>query len=364
MNDYTSEQNGLVARLKLDYPGFSLDVNLNLPTSGVTVLFGHSGSGKTTLLRCIAGLERAAQGHISFQGEVWQDGDRFVATHKRPIGYVFQEASLFPHLNARGNLDFARRRADNSRAGIDLDFAVQLLGIGHLLGRYPAQLSGGERQRVAIARALLINPRLLLMDEPLASLDQARKQEILPYLENLRKELDLPIVYVSHSAEEVARLADVIVAMDNGKVLACGPLGETLSRLDSPIKLGEDTGVVVEATISARDATWHLAEASFAGGALWLRDTGHPLQDRVRIRVLARDVSLSLSHHADTSIVNVLPATVMEIATDQQQGLALVRLKVGDTAILARLTLRSAHHLALAAGKQVWAQIKSVAIIQ
>ena len=355
---------GIHTRLQLDYPGFRLALELDLPATGVTAIFGHSGSGKTSLLRCIAGLTRAPGGLVRFQGETWQEGDHFVATHRRPIGYVFQEASLFPHLSARGNLDFARRRADRDRPAIDLDHAVELLGIGHLLERLPAQLSGGARQRVAIARALLINPRLLLMDEPLAALDQARKGEILPYLENLRRELALPILYVSHSAEEVTRLGDHLVALADGQVLASGPLGETLSRLDFPIKLGEDTGVVVEATITARDAPWHLAEASFAGGALWLRDTGHPLGDRVRVRVLARDISLALSRHDDSSIVNVLPARVLEIAEDVAQGLALVRLAVGDTRLVARLTRRSAHLLELAPGKAVWAQIKSVAVIQ
>ncbi|HLS98167.1 MAG: molybdenum ABC transporter ATP-binding protein [Porticoccaceae bacterium] len=355
---------GIHARLQLAWPGFRLAVDLDLPATGVTAIFGHSGSGKTSLLRCIAGLARAPGGLVRFQGESWQEGNHFVPTHRRPIGYVFQEASLFPHLSARGNLDFARRRADRGRPAIDLDQAVDLLGIRHLLDRLPAQLSGGERQRVAIARALLINPRLLLMDEPLAALDQARKGEILPYLENLRRELALPILYVSHSAEEVARLGDHLVAMAEGQVLASGPLGETLSRLDFPIKLGEDTGVVVEATITARDATWHLAEASFAGGALWLRDTGHALGERVRVRVLARDISLALSRHDDSSIVNVLPARVLEIAEDAAEGLALVRLAVGDTALVARLTRRSAHLLELAPGKAVWAQIKSVAVIQ
>jgi len=355
---------GIHARLQLAWPGFRLAVDLDLPATGVTAIFGHSGSGKTSLLRCIAGLARAPGGLVRFQGESWQEGNHFVPTHRRPIGYVFQEASLFPHLSARGNLDFARRRADRGRPAIDLDLAVDLLGIRHLLDRLPAQLSGGERQRVAIARALLINPRLLLMDEPLAALDQARKGEILPYLENLRRELALPILYVSHSAEEVARLGDHLVAMAEGQVLASGPLGETLSRLDFPIKLGEDTGVVVEATITARDATWHLAEASFAGGALWLRDTGHALGERVRVRVLARDISLALSRHDDSSIVNVLPARVLEIAEDAAEGLALVRLAVGDTALVARLTRRSAHLLELAPGKAVWAQIKSVAVIQ
>ncbi len=354
----------LSARFQLNRSNFNLDVELQLPCQGVTALFGHSGSGKTSLLRCIAGLENSATGTLHFNNEVWQDNNLFVPTHQRRLGYVFQEASLLPHLSARGNLEFARKRAAETILEADYQRIVDLLGIGPLLDHSPSQLSGGERQRVAIARALLSKPRLLLMDEPLASLDQARKQEILPYLESLKNELDVPIIYVSHSPDEVARLADTLVAMEDGHIVASGPLNETLTRLDFPIKLGEEVGSVVQANVVERDAQWQLAKASFDGGELWFRDSGHPIGSPVRVRVFARDISLSLQHHSDTSIVNSLPAVVEEISTEQHPGLALVKLRVGNTPLVARLTHRSAHHLELAPGKPIWAQIKSVAIIQ
>lgn len=354
----------LNARFQLQRPGFSLDVDLQLPCRGVIALFGRSGSGKTSLLRCIAGLEEAAKGTLHFNGHVWQDGKTFVPTYRRHLGYVFQEASLLPHLSARDNLEFASRRAAEVMPEAERQRIIELLGIGSLLDRTPAQLSGGERQRVAIGRALMSKPRLLLMDEPLASLDQARKQEILPYLETLKTELDVPIIYVSHSPDEVARLADTLVAMEDGRIVASGPLNETLTRLDFPIKLGEEVGSVVEATVVEKDSQWQLAKVAFDGGELWFRDSGHPIGSQVRVRVFARDISLSLQHHGDTSIVNSLPAVVEDISTEQHPGLALVRLRIGNTPLVARLTHRSAHHLGLAPGKPIWAQIKSVAIIQ
>jgi molybdate transport system ATP-binding protein len=351
------------ARFKLDFAGFGLDVDLALPGRGVTALFGHSGSGKTTLLRCIAGLERAPEGRLDFGGEVWQDAAHFVPTHKRPIGYVFQEASLFAHLSVRRNLEYGLKRVAPAQRRVSLDHAVELLGIGPLLERMPERLSGGERQRVAIARALAVSPRILLMDEPLAALDLARKQEILPYLERLHDELEIPLLYVSHAPDEVARLADHLVAMADGKVVASGPLTETLARLDLPIRLGEDAGVVLDAVVVERDAEWHLARAEFAGGAVWVRDGGHPVGQHVRVRILARDVSLALAPHEGSSILNCLPATVAGIADDAHPALALVRLEAGASPLLARLTRRSARHLDLAPGKAVYAQIKAVALI-
>ncbi|MDD4880773.1 MAG: molybdenum ABC transporter ATP-binding protein [Gallionellaceae bacterium] len=352
------------ARFALGFTEFSLAVDLELPARGVTALFGHSGSGKTTLLRCIAGLERAPGGYLSVAGEVWQDGDHFLPTHKRPLGYVFQEASLFPHMTVRNNLEYGRKRvAAGDVNKVSLDQAIELLGIGHLLARRPDRLSGGERQRVAIARALALSPKILLMDEPLAALDLARKQEILPYLERLHDELEIPILYVSHSPDEVARLADYIVAMEGGRAVAEGPLAETLARLDLPIRLGEDAGVVIDAAVGERDEAWHLVRADFAGGSVWVRDTGLPAGHAVRVRILARDVSLSLAHQEDTSILNLLQGTVTAMADDVHPALALIRAEVGGTAIVARVTRRSAAALGLAAGQPVWLQIKAVALI-
>lgn len=350
------------ASLRIEYPGFRLDASLDLPGRGVTALFGPSGSGKTTLLRAIAGLERWP-GRLAVNGEVWQDEARFLPTHRRPLGYVFQEASLFAHLTVAGNLDYGARRAGPAAARVDRAAIIALLGIEGLLARRPARLSGGERQRVAIARALLTGPQLLLMDEPLAALDQARKNEILPYLERLHDTLDIPLLYVSHAPDEVARLADHLVVLEAGRVLAQGPLAETLARVDLPIRLGEDAGVVLDATVADRDAAWHLAAVEFPGGRLWVRDTGHALGERLRVRILARDVSVALAHPLNSSILNTLEGQVDSIGDEAHPALALVRLRVGKTFLLARLTRRSAAALALAPGLPVWAQIKAVAVI-
>ena len=354
---------GIQARFRLDYPGFALDVDLDLPGRGVTALFGHSGSGKTTLLRAIAGLERVAGGRLSVNGETWQDDAMFRPTHQRPLGYVFQEASLFPHLTVQANLEYGQKRVPAAQRRVSLDQAVDLLDIGHLLARKPARLSGGERQRVGIARALATSPRLLLMDEPLAALDHARKQEILPYLERLHDELDIPVLYVSHAPDEVARLADHIVVMEAGRAVAAGPLTDTLARLDLPIKLGEDAGVVLDAVVAARDEQWNLAHMEFAGGRVWVRDHGLSVGHAARVRILARDVSLARAPVSGTSILNTLPAVVVDRVDDAHPALTLVKLRVGDSPLLARLTRRSAHALELAPGLLVYAQIKAVALI-
>lgn len=351
------------ARFKLDWPGFSLDVDLTLPGRGVSALFGHSGSGKTTLLRCLAGLERAAHGRLCFKGEIWQDEHHWLPTHRRPLGYVFQEASLFPHLSVLGNLDFGRKRASTVNR-IALEQAIELLGIGHLLQRKPDGLSGGERQRVAIARALAAGPQILLMDEPLAALDLKRKQEILPYLERLHDQLEIPVIYVSHAPDEVARLADHIVALDGGRVVAAGPLAETLARIDLPIRLGEDVGVVLEASVDEIDADWQLMRVAFAGGSLWTRQRDLPPGRRVRVRVLARDVSLAIDEPGRSSIQNVLPARVEAIAADEHPGLLLVRVTVGASRLVARVTRRSAYQLGIAPGSAVHVQVKSVALME
>lgn len=351
----------ILARFTKPLDTFSLDVDLSLPHGGITALFGHSGSGKTTLLRCIAGLERTT-GFLSVNGEVWQDGQTFLPTHQRPLGYVFQEASLFPHLSVKGNLNYGRKRSRREQK-VSLDRAVELLGIGTLMDRKPDKLSGGERQRVAIARSLAVSPRLLLMDEPLAALDLARKQEILPYLERLHESLDIPILYVSHSPDEVARLADHIVVLQEGRAVAQGSLTETLARLDLPIRLGEDAGVVLEAHVAEKDEPWHLARLEFPGGSVWARDPGLALGKQVRVRVLARDVSISLVHQEHTSILNLLPATVEDLAPDEHPGQILARLRVGSSIIIARLTERSAQNLGIRPGLEVFAQAKSVALL-
>jgi len=351
------------ARFRLPYPAFTLDIDVDLPAGGVTAVFGRSGSGKTTLLRCIAGLEQTLDGSLIVSGETWQDGSYRRPVHQRALGYVFQEARLFPHLSVAANLDFGRRRIAESERRVSLAQVVELLGIAHLLERRPERLSGGERQRVAIARALATSPRLLLMDEPLAALDQARKQEILPYLERLHDELAIPVLYVSHSPDEVARLADHIVLMEDGRAVAQGPLTETLARVDLPLRLGEDVGVVFSGQVLERNAEWHLARIGFAGGEIWVRDGGAGVGRTVRLRILARDVSIARHRHDDVSIMNLLPATIITHAAEDHPALALLQLQVGGTRLLARLTRHSANRLELAPGQQVWVQIKAVALL-
>ena len=355
------------ARLHLARAGFTLDVALALPGRGVTALFGPSGCGKTTVLRALAGLEHA-QGRVVVDEEAWQDdaASRFVPTHRRAIGYVIQEAPLFPHLDVRGNLAYGLKRIAVAQRRIALDQVVALLGIGPLMERRTDTLSGGERQRVAIARALATSPRLLLMDEPLAALDARRKAELLPYLDRLHQELGIPIVYVSHSIDEVARLADHLVLMDAGCVLADGPLPDMLARLDLPVAFGDDAGVVLDAAVGERDAQWQLARLDVDGEAcrLWTRDQGLPVGRHVRLRVLARDVSLTRTPQTGTSIGNQLRGTVEAIADDDHPALALVRVRVGRVPVVARLTRRSAHALELAIGMPVWAQVKTVALME
>ena len=352
---------GIDARFHLTRPGFTLDVDLHVPGKGVTALFGPSGSGKTTLLRCVAGLERASPARLLVNGETWQDERQWTPPHRRAIGYVFQEASLFPHLTVMGNLRYGQRRSSTAHR-VSLDQAIALLGIEPLLARKPEHLSGGERQRVGMARALAVGPRLLLMDEPLSALDLRLKQEILPYLERLRDELDIPMLYVSHSPDEVARLADHLVMLEAGQVRASGPLQEVLSGVGGPLYLGDDAAVVLQATVSQLEPGWHLARIDFEGGQLWVRDPGLALEQRVRIRLLARDVSLAVVP-GRSSIQNVLPARVEDVADGEHPGLAMVRVRVGSTVLLAQLTRRAVSELGLVSGQDVWAQIKSVALM-
>ncbi len=342
---------------------FSLSFDTELPGNGVTALFGPSGSGKTSVLRCMAGLHRAESATIAINGETWQDDNQFVPTHDRAIGYVFQESSLFSHLSAEGNLDYAEKRS-KANALIARDRIVELLGISDLLNRMPAQLSGGERQRVAIARTLLSSPKILLMDEPLASLDSARKKEIIPYLKELRGALDIPIIYVSHSADEVAQLADHIVVLDEGRIFASGSLIEMMSRADFPISAGDEAGAVLNVEIVAKEPEWKMERVMFSGGELWIRDGGLPIEAEHRIRILAKDVSLARARHKDTSIQNILPVRIDAIAEEPESGTALVQLDAGGHQLLARITQRSLSRLALEQGELVWAQIKSVALLQ
>ena len=355
------------ATLTLPRGAFTLDVALALPARGVSALFGPSGCGKTTLLRCLAGLDRAPGGRVVVDGEVWQDdpAGAWVPPHRRAVGVVFQEARLFEHLSVRANVEFGWKRLAPSERRVSLDEAVAWTGIESLLPRSTVGLSGGERQRVAIARALAVSPRLLLMDEPLAALDAARKAEILPAIERLNTLSGITIVYVSHAIAEVARLADHVVLMEAGKTVASGPVAELLSRLDLPLPPGEDAGVVLLGEVGALDTEWQLARLDVPGAVFWTRDPDLPVGHRIRLRVLARDVSLSLVAQPASSIVNQIETTVEAIADDTHPSQVLVRLRTrtGSSALLARVTRRSAQALALAPGQAVWAMVKSVALL-
>ena len=325
----TAVAGGLSLELMLKREGFVLDVQTALPARGITAVFGASGSGKTTLLRCVAGLETEAHGRVSLGETLWQDSERklLVPTWQRRLGYVFQEASLFEHLDVQGNLDYALSRSAVPANSETMVAVIELLGIGSLLQRTADSLSGGERQRVAIARALASQPRLLLLDEPLASLDAARRRDILPWIERLRDEIALPMLYVTHSMEEVARLADHLLVLHSGRVKASGPAGEVLASVDNPSIVG-----------------WEAGRA-------------------VRLRVLARDVSLAIREPRDSSIQNQLRAVITDVINDDHPSQVLVRLDCAGTVILARVTRRAMHSLNLGPGTPVWALVKSVAVI-
>jgi molybdate transport system ATP-binding protein len=331
---------------------------------GVTVLFGRSGSGKTSIVNAIAGLLRPDRGRIEIAGEVVFDSARAVdvPVARRRIGYVFQEARLFPHLDVRQNLRYARlfapRQSDDR-----FEHIVELLGLQYVLRRRPGNLSGGEKQRVAIGRALLANPRILLLDEPLASLDAHRRSEILRYVELLRDELRIPIVYVSHAVEEVVRLANTVVLMSSGKALAVGSVEQVMGRPDLRSAAGTfEGGAVIEARVSAQDMNYDLTTVAFAGGTLTVTDLDALVGEPVRVRIRARDVSIALSRPDGISVQNILPATITDIGPPLG-GIVDVTMDVGaETRIRARITRLAAEQLRLAAGLEVFALIKAVSL--
>ena len=342
---------------------FALDATF-ATGSGVTALFGRSGAGKSTVLNLIAGLARPQSGRITVDGRTLYDSEARIAlpAHARRVGYVFQEGRLLPHLTVRHNLTYGRFFANGRNAVLGFDQAIELLGIGHLLERRPGALSGGEKQRVAIGRALLANPEVLLLDEPLASLDAPRKAEILYYVERLRDEVRIPIVYVSHSLDEVVRLANSMVLMSEGRVLGTGDVREMMSRVELRPYLGRhEGGAVIEARVAGQDLESGLARLEFGGGALEIPDVEALPGEQLRVRVRARDVSIALSRPSGLSIRNVLAGTVVELADDQGSSLD-VRLDLHGTALLARITRKSASDLGLRPGLPVFALIKAVSI--
>lgn len=355
---------GIKAIFNHDVGDFSLDVDVLLPGRGVSAIFGPSGSGKTTLLRCMAGLERVPLGFFAVNGEVWQDHAKqvFTPVYKRSLGYVSQAANLFAHLNVQGNLDYGLKRIPLAERKVSLDQVVDLLGIHKLLARQPATLSGGEAQRVAIARALATSPQLLLMDEPLAALDVQRKAEVLPYLERLHADLAIPIVYVSHAPDEVARLADHLVLLDAGRVTASGATRELMTRLDLPLAHGDAAAAIIDAVVTRVEPEYHLSHAEFSGGQISVLNPTLKIGQRVRLRVQARDVSLTLERQQATSVLNIFSATVTAIS-DDSPGQVMVALSAGGATLLARITQKSLKTLSLQTGSPVFAQVKGVAVL-
>ena len=353
----------LQMRYALARQRFALDIDLALPMRGIIGMFGVSGAGKTTLLRCIAGLERPQAAFLAVDDDVWDDArNGYVRpVRDREVGYVFQEPRLFAHLDVRGNLEYGRKRAGTHGHAPSLDSVVDLLGLGDLLQQSPAELSGGEAQRVAIGRALLRAPRLILMDEPLASLDAGRKAEILPFLDRLHAESSTPIIYVSHNIDEVCRLCDYLVVIDDGQVSASGELREMLVRMDVPQLSGDEAGSVIVGEVASYDAEYDLTGIAFSGGQLRVPghhgDPGKPL----RLRVRANDISLCREPPGQTTILNVLDATIDEVQ-EVRGASRLLRLKVGDEFLLARVTRRSCAELGLQPEDAVTAQIKAVAV--
>ena len=340
---------------------FQLDVTF-ASDAGITALFGRSGSGKTTLVSCIAGLVRPARGAIEVNGECLFDSSREinVPVECRRIGYVFQEGRLFPHLSVRGNLNYGYELARSNERYISINQVVDLLGLEHVLERRPANLSGGEKQRVAIGRALLASPRVLLMDEPLASLDSLRKGEILQYIERLHDEITVPIVYVTHAVDEILRLAEVVVLMAGGRVISTGKTSEIMGRPE----LRADTGIfeggtVIEAKVTAHDLQFELTKLEFAGGQLTVPGVDALVGEPIRVRIRARDVSLALTRPTDISVLNVLRGRVTEVSAEPGPS-ANVRVDVGGATLVARITRHSVARLDLGAGREVYALIKAV----
>ena len=353
------------ARFDRTLGDFRLALDVTIPSRGVTIIFGASGSGKTTFLRCMAGLEPEALGSLVVGDQVWQDDDRgvYLPCHRRPIGYVFQDAALFPHLTVEKNLVFGLHRVSPEARWITMDQAIDLLGIGHLLKRDPRHLSGGEQQRIALARALLTSPQILLLDEPLAALDLPMKGEILPYLERLRLELNIPILYVTHALEELTRLGDHLVQMDQGQVTREGPIASVLSDLTHSFDPLGEWGGVLFTVIAGHDRLSGLTDLSFQGGGIKTPLIDRPVGTPVRLSVSPNDISLTLNRASETSILNIIDVLITDVTTTQDPHQVMVHLAIGETSLKARITRYSLGKLKLSPGMHVFAQIKAVSLL-
>ena len=342
--------------------GFSLELDCELSASGITAVYGPSGSGKSTLLDCIAGLRQTGPGSvIRLNNETWQDAGYTTPAWQRHIGYVFQDARLFPHLNVQQNLDYALTRRPGS-GNIHLDQVVTWLELDDLLSRSTDTLSAGQKQRVAIGRALLSAPRLLLLDEPLANLDHAARQQCLRCLQRLSEELQIPMLYVSHDIEEVSQLADHLLLLEQGRLVEQGSLLTLCSRLDTRLSHEEQAAAILTARVAQHDAEYGLSELTVDGHTLWVNYLPHAVGQSRRIRIPARDVSVCRHRPLDSSILNILPVSVVEIE-DTNAARLLVRLSLGSQYLLARITRKSCVELGLCIGDKIYAQIKSAALL-
>ena len=354
----------LRARFDLPLSTFRLNVDLDVPISGITAIFGPSGSGKTTLLRCLAGLERAPQGFMQFGKEVWQDESRgrCLPLYERPIGYVFQEPRLFPHYDVRSNLLYGYKRISLDARRVAPEQVIEILGIGHLLDRRIHKLSGGEQQRVAIGRALLTSPKLLLLDEPLASLDLQRKQEVLPFIRQLHEHLRIPVLYVSHGLTEILQLADRVILMKEGHVASTGLLNEVFTTLDFRAQLGPHRiGAILNTRVIHHDLQYGLTQLDFKSHSLFVPIQSVPVGQALRVHIFSNDVSLVLAQTVvPTSILNILKATVVEVREIDQSSVDVV-LDIG-TPLVASITRKSLMSLGLKPGQLVFAHIKTVAL--
>lgn len=351
--------------ITLNKAEFRLSAQFQLPGSGVTGIFGQSGGGKTSLLRSIAGLEPDASGKLSVNGRCWQNQSSWLPTEDRHIGLVFQEPSLFSHLDVRANLNFSRRRnkQKNPSQHYDLDEICRILELQDLLHRDTRSLSGGERQRVAIGRALMAAPVMLMMDEPLSALDHKARRTLMPFLEKTFQELEIPVLYVSHSTDEIARLADNLVLLEQGRVTAYGSVTDVLGRVDTPLNEVDEAFSVFHCTVVNHELPHLTSLASSGGEILHIPRIELSAAQPVRLRIRARDVSLCLQRPQQSSILNVLPAQILDISQQIRQGSRSVKLEVGGETLLAKVSEYSVQLLKLAPGQQVFAQIKSVALI-
>lgn len=351
----------LDVQLRHRFGAFSLDLAFTAPP-GVTALFGRSGAGKTTVVNAVAGLIRPDEGQISLNGQMLLNTrtGHFTPPHRRRIGYVFQDARLFPHLNVEQNLKYGRWFTPRRERYTDLDRITSLLGISHLLARKPASLSGGETQRVAIGRALLASPKLLLMDEPLASLDDARKDQILPYIERLRDELEIPVVYVSHSIAEVARLATDIVVLSAGHVVLAGPTADIMRRPDLlPIEEQGESGSVLAATVEGHDERYAMTALSTSAGRVLVPALDAAIGAKLGLRIRARDVMIAVRRPEGLSALNVLPGRIVSASASGSTQIQ-IEIACGQANILSRITRQSYDALGLAVGRDVFAVIKTV----